>query len=76
MIDLFYRGLQCLGLLVIGGGFALIYIHLKRVQEKEWEKRDDEMLKMLSRRKTDNVDEATTGHNIRGCEPNHHGKRD
>jgi hypothetical protein len=76
MIDLIYRGLQVLGLITIGGGFALIYIHLKQVQEKEREKRDDEVLKMLSRRKTNNVDETTTGHNIRGCKPNHHGERD
>ena len=76
MIDLFYQGLQIVGLAVIAGAFALIYMAIQRKQEREWEKRDDEMLKMLKRRNANNVDETTRGNSIRGRSPSNHGERD
>ena len=76
MIDLIYQTLQVIGLIVIVGTIALTYMSIQRKQEREWEKRDDEVLKMLKRRNSDNVNEATSGNNIRGCHPSDNGKRD
>ena len=76
MIDLIFRGLQVIGLIVVIGAFALIYMSIQRENEREREKFDNEMFKMLKGRNTDSPNETTRGNSIRGCHSSDNGERD